>query len=62
VLRARLTDSSDGRPLVVAGAVRPREAGPFEVRFSPHPSAKPDALATRAQPLLEGASPVYWDG
>jgi hypothetical protein len=62
VLRARLTGTSDSRPLVVAGAVRPREAGPFEIRFSPHPNAKPDALATRAQPLLERASPVYWDG
>jgi hypothetical protein len=63
IVRARLTLANDGRPLVVAGAVRPRApgAGPFEIRYTPHPSAKPEALATRAQPLLERASAVYWD-
>jgi hypothetical protein len=63
VVRARLTQTNDSRPLVVAGAVRPRAPGaePFEIRYSPQPSAKPETLASRAQPLLERASPVYWD-
>jgi hypothetical protein len=63
VLRARLTHANDAHPLVVAGAVRPRAPGaePFEIRYTPHPSAKPEALASRAQALLERASPVYWD-
>jgi hypothetical protein len=63
IVRARLTGANDSRPLVVAGAVRPQRpgAGPFEIRYTPHPSAKPEALATRAQPLLERASAVYWD-
>jgi hypothetical protein len=63
VVRARLTDANDTRLLVVAGAVRPRApgAGPFEISYTPHPRARPEALATRAQPLLELASAVYWD-
>lgn len=64
VVRARLTQQPDDpRALVVAGSVKPRAPGaaPFEVRFSPHIGAKPEALATRAQPLLERASPIYWD-
>jgi hypothetical protein len=63
VLRARLTHANDAHPIVVAGAVRPCAPGaePFEIRYTPHASAKPEALASRAQPLLERASPVYWD-
>jgi hypothetical protein len=64
VVRAKLThDPDDARPLVVAGAVRPRSLGSesFEVRYAPHGKAAPEALAGRARPLLERASPVYWD-
>jgi hypothetical protein len=64
VVRARLTqDADDARPLVVAGTVKPRARGAqaFEVRYTPHAHSRPEALATRAQPLLERASPVYWD-
>jgi hypothetical protein len=66
VVRAMLTHAPDDvRPLVVAGAVRPR--GPasgdtFEVRYAPHGKAEPEALAGRARPLLERANPIYWDG
>jgi hypothetical protein len=65
VVRAKLTGArDDARPLVVAGAVRPRSLAngdSFEVRFAPHGKAAPEALAGRARPLLEGASRVYWD-
>jgi hypothetical protein len=65
VVRAKLTLAPDDvRPLVVAGAVRPRSlagVGSFEVRYAPHGHATPEALAGRAKPLLERANPVYWD-
>src|SRR5690606_34160149 len=65
VVRPHLTHApDDARPLVVAGAVRPRSPGAneeFEVRYAPHAHAEPEALAGRARPLLERASPVYWD-
>jgi hypothetical protein len=64
VVRAKLTHAADDvRPLVVAGAVRPRALadGSFEVRYAPHGKATPEALAGRARPLLERANPVYWD-
>jgi hypothetical protein len=64
VMRARLTrDADDARAVVVAGAVKPRTLGApsFEIRYIPHAHSSPEALATRAQSLLERASPVYWD-
>jgi hypothetical protein len=65
VVRAKLTHAPDDvRPLVVAGAVRPRslaDGDSFEVRYAPHGKATPEALAGRARPLLERANPVYWD-
>ena len=60
VLRAKLSQEPDGKPIVVAGAVRTRDAA-FEVRFSPHPHAALDAIAERARPALQRATPVYWD-
>jgi hypothetical protein len=64
VVRARLTqEANDARSLVVAGSVKPRARGAqsFEIRYIPHAHSRPEALATRAQPLLERASPIYWD-
>jgi hypothetical protein len=65
IVRAKLTLAPDDvRPLVVAGAVRPRslaDDASFEVRYAPHGHATPEALAGRAKPLLGRANPVYWD-
>lgn len=65
VVRAKLTHRpNDAQPLVVAGSVRPHARGggeAFEVRYAPYAKAKPEALASRAEALLDRASPVYWD-
>ena len=60
VVRAKLSQDPDGRPVAVAGSVRSRNAD-FEVRFSPYPRAPLEAIAERARPALARATAVYWD-
>ena len=60
VVRAKLSQEPDGRPVAVAGAVRSRETS-FEIQFCPHPSAPLEAIARRARPALARATPIYWD-
>jgi len=60
IVRAKLSQDPDGRPVAVAGSVRSHDAA-LEVCFSPRPHAPIEALARRASPLLARATPVYWD-
>jgi hypothetical protein len=60
VVRAKLSEDPDGRPVAVAGAVRSFDAE-LEIQFCPHPRAPLEAIARRAQPVLARATPLYWD-
>jgi tetratricopeptide repeat protein len=64
VIRAKLSpEPASERPLVVASSVRPRAASSadFEIRYTPHASLHPEAIALRARPSLDSALSVYWD-
>jgi hypothetical protein len=64
VVRAKLTgDADESRTLAVAGAVKLASvsAAAFQSNDAPHAAARPEQAAGRAAPLLERASPVYWD-